>query len=113
MAWVWGSNAKGELGLGDYTTRLAPFPLVGLQERGIGHIEVGHQFSIGFTKSLKENIRESDIALLKRSMSREDPHMMNIGISATMKVEKSLESTSEGGRETIERTISVQSHTES
>lgn len=57
MSWVWGSNTKGELGLGDYTTRTAPFPLVGLQERGIGQIEVGHQFSVGFAKSLKENVR--------------------------------------------------------
>ncbi len=35
MAWVWGSNQNGELGLGDYTTRTTPFPLVGLQEKGI------------------------------------------------------------------------------
>ena len=38
MAWVWGANSKGELGLGDYTTRQAPFPLVGLQEKGITQI---------------------------------------------------------------------------
>ena len=42
MAWVWGSNSKGELGLGDYTTRKTPFPLVGLQEKGISEIQVGH-----------------------------------------------------------------------
>ena len=42
MAWVWGSNEKGELGLGDYTTRMAPFPLVGLQEKGINQIVIGH-----------------------------------------------------------------------
>ena len=41
MAWGWGSNQKGELGLGDYTARTAPFPLVGLQDKGISHIEVG------------------------------------------------------------------------
>ena len=35
MAWAWGSNEKGELGLGDYTTRTTPFPLVGLKEKGI------------------------------------------------------------------------------
>ena len=42
MAWVWGENQKGELGLGDYTTRTAPFPLVGLKEKGINCIVVGH-----------------------------------------------------------------------
>ena len=54
MAWVWGANSKGELGLGDYTTRQAPFPLVGLQEKGITQIQVGHQFSIGFAKPRKD-----------------------------------------------------------
>ena len=42
MAWVWGENQKGELGLGDYTMRTAPFPLVGLQEKGINCLVVGH-----------------------------------------------------------------------
>ena len=42
MAWVWGQNTKGELGLGDYTTRTAPFPLVGLKEKGINDIQVGN-----------------------------------------------------------------------
>jgi len=70
MAWVWGSNEKGELGLGDYTTRTAPFPLVGLQEKGINSITVGHQFSIGFAKP-RENIREKDIPVIRKSASRE------------------------------------------
>ena len=107
MAWVWGSNTRGELGLGDYTTRTAPFPLVGLQERGIGHIEVGHQFSVGFAKSLKENVRETDMSVLKRSISQEQH--VNIAIAAKMKVTKSVESTSESGRGTIERTFSLRS----
>lgn len=65
MAWVWGSNEKGELGLGDYTKRVAPFPLVGLQEKGITQICVGKQFSIGFAKP-QGNIRESDVPIIKR-----------------------------------------------
>ena len=56
MAWVWGSNEKGELGLGDYTNRTAPFPLVSLKEKGINCIEVGHQFSIGYVKP-KQDVR--------------------------------------------------------
>ena len=56
MAWVWGSNGKGELGLGDYVERMAPFPLVSLQEKGINEIQIGSQFSIGFAKP-KENVR--------------------------------------------------------
>lgn len=56
MAWVWGQNTKGELGLGDYVDRTAPFPLVSLQEKGISEIVVGSQFSIGFAKR-RESVR--------------------------------------------------------
>ena len=64
MAWVWGENQKGELGLGDYTTRTAPFPLVGLKEKGINCIVVGHQFSIGFSKPKDCDVRASDIPII-------------------------------------------------
>lgn len=48
MVWIWGSNKKGELGLGDYTTRNAPFPLVGLQDKKITNVQVGYQFSFAY-----------------------------------------------------------------
>lgn len=62
MAWVWGENQKGELGLGDYTTRTAPFPLVGLKEKGINCLAVGHQFTIGFQKPMSD-VRTQDISM--------------------------------------------------
>lgn len=30
MVWVFGSNLKGELGVGDYGKRIHPYPLVNL-----------------------------------------------------------------------------------
>jgi alpha-tubulin suppressor-like RCC1 family protein len=30
MVWTWGSNASGELGVGDYEPRASPFPVVAL-----------------------------------------------------------------------------------
>ena len=53
MVWIWGSNKKGELGLGDYTLRTSPFPLVGLQSKKVTDVKVGHQFSIAFKRELQ------------------------------------------------------------
>ena len=103
MPWVWGSNDKGELGLGDYTTRTAPFPLVGLQEKGITSIVVGNQFSIGFSKP-KENVRDQGISMIQKSSSKEQ--ISCIGIKITKK--KSAESTSEGGG-SVNKSLSVHS----
>jgi len=33
IAWVWGLNKKGELGLGDCTPRQNPYPLLSLKEK--------------------------------------------------------------------------------
>ena len=59
MVWVWGSNKKGELGLGDYTTRNAPFPLVGLQDKKITNVHIGYQFSFAYTTSVDRHDLES------------------------------------------------------
>ena len=66
MAWVWGENQKGELGLGDQIMRTIPFPLVGLQEKGINCLAVGHQFTIGFSKpkSAMTDVRASDVPIM-------------------------------------------------
>lgn len=93
MAWVWGYNDKGELGLGDYTTRTAPFPLVGLQEKGITHIQVGHQFSIGFAKP-KADVRIQDVALIRKAPSKD--HITNLGIKTIKRKSIDSKSTSEG-----------------
>jgi X-linked retinitis pigmentosa GTPase regulator len=35
MVWTWGSNANGELGVGDYDPRTNPFPIVALQGKRV------------------------------------------------------------------------------
>jgi|APGre2960657423_1045063.scaffolds.fasta_scaffold452265_1 alpha-tubulin suppressor-like RCC1 family protein len=35
MVWSWGSNAQGELGLGDLMYRPHPFPVMSLKHKGI------------------------------------------------------------------------------
>ena len=49
MIWVWGSNEKGELGLGDYTPRTQPFPLVAIANGSASHVAFGSKFSIAYT----------------------------------------------------------------
>ena len=35
MVWVWGDNKKGELGVGDYSVRLHPYPLANLNGKPV------------------------------------------------------------------------------
>jgi alpha-tubulin suppressor-like RCC1 family protein len=35
MVWVWGENKKGELGVGDYSSRSNPYPLANLKGKCI------------------------------------------------------------------------------
>lgn len=35
MVWMFGSNEKGDLGVGDYGKRIHPYPLVNLQDKNI------------------------------------------------------------------------------
>jgi hypothetical protein len=48
ITWVWGSNKKGELGLGDCTPRQLPFPLLALKDKNLTHVKAGHHFSLAF-----------------------------------------------------------------
>jgi alpha-tubulin suppressor-like RCC1 family protein len=46
MVWVWGENKKGELGVGDYSSRIHPYPLVNLKGKEVKSIAVGKYFTI-------------------------------------------------------------------
>ena len=49
ILWVWGSNKKGELGLGDCTARPNPYPLLTLKEKELTHVKTGHYFAIAYS----------------------------------------------------------------
>ena len=53
MVWVWGENMKGELGVGDYSSRVNPYPLVNLKGKSVESLSIGHKFTIGLGKALK------------------------------------------------------------
>ena len=47
--WVFGENNQGELGVGDTTHRLSPYPIVSLQGKGISQIALGGGFGIALS----------------------------------------------------------------
>jgi len=46
MVWVFGDNKKGELGVGDYSARVHPYPLASLKGKPVTQIAVGNGFTI-------------------------------------------------------------------
>jgi alpha-tubulin suppressor-like RCC1 family protein len=65
MLWVFGDNQNGELGVGDKTARITPFPVVSLQKKGISNVSIGSNYAIALTKSepvvLKDSLTKDDI----------------------------------------------------
>jgi len=47
--WVFGENSQGELGVGDTTPRLSPYPIVSLQNKGVSQVALGNGYSIALT----------------------------------------------------------------
>ena len=64
LIWTWGSNSKGELGLGDYEARPYPFPVTHLKNKKVTKIACGGAFAIAIGAS-KDSASESrlDIAV--------------------------------------------------
>lgn len=54
--WSWGSNKKGQLGVGDTEDRLNPFPIVALEGKKSRKVFCGNEFcmTIGETNEVKE-----------------------------------------------------------
>jgi hypothetical protein len=52
--YVWGSNESGELGVGDFSERVAPFPLLSLKDRKVLQISTGGAFTIAVGEKNEE-----------------------------------------------------------
>lgn len=46
LIWTWGSNSKGELGLGDFDARPYPYPVTHLKNKKVYKIACGGAFGI-------------------------------------------------------------------
>lgn len=56
LAWTWGSNKYGEIGVGDYEPRVHPFPLLNLKGKTVTKVCCGDQFTICLGKKIKKEI---------------------------------------------------------
>ena len=56
LAWAWGSNKNGEIGVGDYEPRVHPFPLLNLKGKTVTRVSCGDQFTICLGKKIKKEI---------------------------------------------------------
>ena len=65
MVWSWGSNASGELGVGDYDPRINPFPIVALQGKRVTKISCGGSFSIALGLDLTTAVRGNESSHLE------------------------------------------------
>ena len=54
LLWTWGSNANGELGLGDYEARPYPYPVTLLKNKPVTRVACGGSFAIALGL-LKDN----------------------------------------------------------
>ena len=52
QVWTWGTNTRGELGLGDADPRMVPFPVIALKGKNVEQISCGGQFSMAIGKSV-------------------------------------------------------------
>ena len=53
LVWTWGSNTSGELGLGDFEPKIAPFPNMSLQSKRVSQLSCGGSFVIALGKVVK------------------------------------------------------------
>ena len=54
LAWSWGENTHGELGVGDNEPRAHPYPILNLKGKIVTKAHCGHNFSI----CLGSNVRK-------------------------------------------------------
>ena len=66
MIWVWGDNKKGELGVGDYSTRSNPYPIANLKGKFVESLAIGNNFTIalGKTQKSESNLKVAQNPLL-------------------------------------------------
>ena len=56
IAWSWGANTNGELGVGDRDPRIHPFPILTLKGKNVSRIFCGDQFAISLGREVKKEI---------------------------------------------------------
>ena len=56
LAWSWGHNTNGELGVGDNEPRVHPFPILNLKGKQVTRAHCGHNFVICLGSNIRKEI---------------------------------------------------------
>lgn len=69
LAWTWGSNTSGELGLADYEPRKSPFPNASLQGKVMVKVACGGSYVIALGNVVTNVRRSSDVSSPRNPLS--------------------------------------------
>ena len=62
LAWSWGANTNGELGVGDAQPRVHPFPILNMKGKVVRKAQCGDTFSICLGNNVSKEIVPSRVA---------------------------------------------------
>ena len=62
LAWSWGPNENGELGIGDKEPRVHPFPILNLKGKVVTNIQCGNNFTICLGSQVRKEIPALDLS---------------------------------------------------
>ena len=56
LAWSWGENKEGELGVGDCEPRVHPFPVLSLKGKSVAAVFCGDSFVVALGSKVKKEV---------------------------------------------------------
>ena len=56
LAWSWGSNSNGQLGVGDQEPRVHPFPVLNLKGKQVRRANCGHNFTVCLGNNISKEL---------------------------------------------------------
>ena len=61
LAWSWGANTNGQLGVGDQDARVHPFPILNLKGKVVKRANCGHNFVICLGNTIRKEIQHQNV----------------------------------------------------
>ena len=58
LAWSWGQNSHGELGVGDSEPRVQPFPILNLKNKSVTKAQCGHNFVVCLGSNISKPVAD-------------------------------------------------------
>ena len=76
LIWVWGQNTKGELGVGDYSSRVHPYPLVSLKGKSVDALAIGGNYAMALGRPYKQPFSQHRDSFLTDSQAMPQPDVI-------------------------------------